>query len=107
MKLDGRPETAEEYVYLVDQLLFELEELRVAAEYDMDSLGAANEFLDDLEGQVRELRAAMADGSYRFGKDDLPFMKMVEAQNDLILPFKQIFRVVNKTHREGLAVDED
>ena len=107
MRADGRPTTAEEYVDLVDQLLFELEELRIAAEYDMESLGAAMGFVDDLERDIKELRASMADGSYRFGKHDLGFMKLVEAQSDEMLPFKQLFRVINKTHKEGLAVDED
>ena len=106
MQADGRPTTPEEYVDLVDQILFELEELRIAAEYDMESLGAAMGFVDALEKDLKQLRASMADGSYRFGKEDFPFMRLVEAQDDLDLPFKQLFRVVNKTHKEGLAVED-
>ena len=44
----GRPKTPEQYVDLVDQALFEIEDLRLATEYDMDSMGAATEFLADL-----------------------------------------------------------
>ena len=101
----GRPKTAEEYVNLVDQALFEIEDLRAAAEYDMDSMGAATEFLEDLERDVRGLRASMADGSYQFGKEDLRFVNVVAKQDERILPFKLLLLKINETHRNGLDVD--
>jgi hypothetical protein len=73
----------------------------------MDSMGAANEFLSELEADVRRLRASMADGSYRFGKDDLPFVRVVEHQDERILPFKQLLLKINETHIHGLDVDDD
>ena len=102
----GRPKTPEQYVDLVDQALFEIEDLRLAAEYDMDSMGAATEFLADLEHDVRKLRQAMADGSYRFGKENLPFVNVVQNQDERILPFKQLLLKINETHIKGLDVDE-
>ena len=102
----GRPKTPEQYVDLVDQALFEIEDLRLAAEYDMDSMGAATEFLADLEHDVRKLRQAMADGSYRFGKENLPFVTVVENQDERILPFKQLLLKINETHIKGLDVYE-
>ena len=102
----GRPKTPEQYVDLVDQALFEIEDLRLAAEYDMDSMGAATEFLDELEADVRKLRESMADGSYRFGKDDLPFVRVVEHQDERILPFKHLLLKINETHIRGLDVDD-
>jgi hypothetical protein len=102
----GRPKTPEQYVDLVEQALFEIEDLRLAAEYDMDSMGAATEFLADLEHDVRKLRQAMADGSYRFGKENLPFVNVVENQDERILPFKQLLLKINETHIKGLDVDE-
>ncbi len=104
--MDNRPKTPEEYVSLIDQALFEIEDLRMAMEYDMDSMGGANGFLDLLESQVKELRASMVDGSYRFGKEDLPFMKLVDTQDDRLLPFKFLFATINRTHKQGLNVDE-
>jgi len=97
----GRPKTPEQYVDLVEQALFEIEDLRLAAEYDMDS-----EFLADLEHDVRKLRQAMADGSYRFGKENLPFVNVVQNQDERILPFKQLLLKINETHIKGLDVDE-
>jgi len=103
----GRPKTAEAYVDLVDQALFEIEDLRLAAEYDMDSMGAATEFLAELEQDVRKLRDSMADGSYRFGKEDLPFVKVVAHQDERVLPFKQLLLKINETHVNGLEVEDD
>jgi len=103
----GRPKTAQAYVDLVDQALFEIEDLRLAAEYDMDSMGAATEFLAELEQDVRKLRDSMADGSYRFGKQDLPFVRVVAHQDERILPFKQLLLKINETHINGLDVDAD
>jgi hypothetical protein len=102
----GRPKTPEQYVDLIDQAIFEIEDLRLAAEYDMDSMGAATEFLSELEQDVRQLRQSMADGSYRFGKENLPFVKVVENQDERILPFKQLLLKINETHIKGLDVDE-
>jgi hypothetical protein len=95
----GRPKTPEEYVDLVDQALFEIEDLRLSAEYDMDSMGSATEFLEQLEREVGKLRESMADGSYQFGKENLPYVRVVEQQDERILPLK-----INETHIKGLDV---
>ena len=102
----GRPKTPEQYVDLVEQAIFEIEDLRLAAEYDMESMGAATEFLEDLERDIRALRQSMADGSYQFGKENLRFMNVVENQDERILPFKQLLLKINETHIKGLDVDE-
>jgi len=104
--LDQRPKTAEAYAELVRQALFEVEELRAAVEYDMEFMGGALEFLDELEGQVRALFQSMVDGTYRFDDRDLPFMRLIERADDRMLPFKDLLKVINATHRQGLAVDE-
>jgi len=103
----GRSKNPERYVNLVDQALFEIEDLRLAAEYDMDSMGAVTEFLDEPEQDVCKLRASMAHGSYRFGKDNLPFVEVVEPQDERILPFKQLLLKINETHIHGLDVGDD
>jgi hypothetical protein len=102
----GRPKTPEEFVDLVDQAIFEIEDLRLAAEYDMDSMGAANEFLSQLERDMRRLRESMTDGSYRFGKENLPYVKAIQNQDERILPFKQLLLKINETHINGLDVEE-
>ena len=104
--MDTRPKTAAEYVELIDQALFEIDDLRAAAEYDMESMGGVTEFLDQLERDVRGLKQAMLEERYQFGNADLPFMRIVEAQSDQVLPFKYLLRVINATHRQGLNTDQ-
>ncbi|RMG30800.1 MAG: general secretion pathway protein GspF [Gammaproteobacteria bacterium] len=104
---DLRPKTPEEYVSLVENALFEIEDLRAAAEYDEDSMGGVLKFIDELESQVRALRDRMADGTYRFEDRDLPFMKLVKRTDDRLLPFKQLLVIINATHRKGLNVEEE
>ncbi|GMQ96522.1 MAG: hypothetical protein BMS9Abin15_0194 [Gammaproteobacteria bacterium] len=102
-----RARNVEEYVDLVDQALFELDDLRMAAEYDQDSMGMSIDFLDTLEQQVKVLRSGMEEGSYKFEDKDLPFMDVIKDIDDRLLPFKQLFRMINETHKYGLDVGED
>ena len=101
-----KPKTVDEYVELVNQAVYEVEELRMAMEYDEDSLGAAASFLDELEEGVRRLKQQMQEGSYRWASGDLPFMVIVEKVDDRLLPFKDLLRLINHTHNTGLEVDE-
>ena len=50
-----RARSVEEYIDFVRQALYEIEELRVAAEYDMEELGSSLKSADDLEQSVRAL----------------------------------------------------
>lgn len=102
-----RAKTVDSYVDLVDQAIFEIEELRLATEYDMESLGNTRSFIDKLEKHVRALKQNMVDGSYHFEARDLPFMKIVDQQDDRYLPFKYLLRMINETHKNGLDVDAD
>lgn len=105
-KVHRRAKTTTEYVDWIDQAIFEVEELRIAAEYDMESLGATRQFVPTLEQQLRALRASMVDGSYRFENKELPFMETVNGQSNDVLPFKFLLRMINDTHRYGLDVEE-
>ncbi|HED15629.1 MAG TPA: general secretion pathway protein GspF [Gammaproteobacteria bacterium] len=101
-----RARTTEEYIRLIEEAIYETEELRVAAEYDMESMGGVAGFVDQLEASMRELYNSMKEGSYRFADKDLPYMELLNKQNDRSLPFKHLLNVINTTHRKGLDVDE-
>jgi|GEM_PF-558823 len=100
-----RPKTLEEYVELVDRAIFALEERRMGAEYDMASLGNAMGALNDLEQQLRELRLSLSNGRHRFADSDLPFIALAERQSDDVLPAKDLLRLINRTHRQGLDIE--
>ncbi len=101
-----RARSIEEYVKFVDQLCYDLEDLRDGMAYDMESGEIDLTYIDVLIKEVKELRASMADGSYRFGKEDLPFMRVIKHRSIEELPFIRTFYIVNQTHLEGLDVPE-
>jgi hypothetical protein len=98
-----RPKTVEEYVDLVKQALFETEELRAGAEYDMEELDKDRAFLITIEEELRNIYQSMLDGTYMFENRDLEFMDLVKKRESDI-PFTYLLRIINETHREGLYV---
>jgi hypothetical protein len=102
-----RAGTTEEYVELVNQVIFDLEELIASTAYDVDEIGNSPAYLDLLLKEVRELRKSMADGSYLFGRGDLPFMRLVKRSNEKTLPFIRLFYRINQTHKLGLDISAD
>jgi hypothetical protein len=99
-----RARSAEEYAGLVDQVIFDLQELRASTDYDMDVIDANPAYLGLLLEELRELRASMADGSYLFGRTDLEFMRIVKQRNERELPFIRLLYQINETHKHGLDI---
>lgn len=106
MALSLRPKTAEQYVKMVDNAIIDVDELRSSYEYDAEEMGAIPPYLDTLEKMLGDLRAGMADGSYEFGKNDLPFMEIVNRFRSRI-PFADLLAMINKTHKEGLDTESE
>ena len=102
-----KPRTAEQYVELIDQAIFEVEELRLAMEYDQEGMGDVDSFLGELEAEVRGLKQRIADGSYQWATGDLPFMDIVNHASDRSLPFKHLLRLINFTHTTGLETSPE
>jgi hypothetical protein len=105
--MSERASTTEEYVELVDQVIFDLEELMASTAYDIDEIDYTPAYLDLLLKEVRELRESMGNGSYLFGREDLPFMRLVKRSNEKTLPFIRLFYRINQTHRLGLDISCD
>lgn len=101
-----RARTVEEYTGLVDQVIFDLEDLRSTSEFDIEAIEVNTSFVDLLLEEVRALRKSMADGSYLFGRVDLPFMRLVKKSNEKDLPFIKLFFQINQTHKQGLDIQE-
>ncbi|MGW8227550.1 MAG: hypothetical protein ACWGOW_01550 [Gammaproteobacteria bacterium] len=103
MSIVKRPATMEDYIELVESALFDVEELRMSVEFDMEFMEGALSFIEPLEKGLRDLLNSLKDGSYEFADEDLPFMPIVEAQQNVMLPFKPVLRQINETHRKGLS----
>lgn len=106
MQMRG-PRTWDEYVDLVHQAVYEVDELRACMmeEDELDDVDLYNQYVGLLDKQLRELYEAMTSGNYQFpSSTDLPFMALVR-QYGRFMPFRSLLDLINRTHREGLAGD--
>ena len=65
--------------------------------------------LRDLVGRLQEMRelyGTMEKGAYLFGRQDLPFMRLLKNATENELPFLRLFYMINRTHTRGLDVPE-
>jgi len=104
--MSTRPGSPEEYAALVKQTILELEDIVEAAGFDIDEVEHNLGYVEVLLKELRGIRAAMADGSYLFGRRDLPFMRIVKKYSEKELPCIRLLYLINQTHREGLDVGE-
>jgi hypothetical protein len=101
-----RARSIDEYVEWVRQAVFEVGDLRDCLEYELEDLGRFPAFLDPLEEGIKGVYKSMQDGTYVYGREDLPFMEMAARYSEEI-PFHTLLKQINETHRRGLEVDGD
>ncbi len=102
--MNEQPKTAEEYVRLVEQALDELEDILEASSFDFDEVESNLGFVEALKKELTEMRESMQDGSYQFGRNDLPLMRIVKQHTEKDLPCIRLFYTINQTHRQGLDI---
>ena len=103
-----RARSAAEYADWVQQAKFEVEDLKACLLYDLEEIGETGRFpafIEPLEAGVKEVYDAMCNGTYAFGREDLPFMEVAEANADQI-PFVTLLKQINDTHRKGIDTGE-
>ena len=104
-----RARSAAEYAEWVKQAKFEVEDLKACLLYDMEEIGETGRFpafIEPLESGINEVYEAMCSGTYAFGREDLPFMEIAEANAEQI-PFVILLKQINDTHRKGIDVGGD
>ncbi len=101
-----RAKSVDEYVEWVRQAVFEVADLRDCLEYESEDMTRFPAFLDPLQEGIQALYAAMTDGGYAFGREDLPFMDLAGKYAEEI-PFHTLLKQINETHRRGLDVGGD
>lgn len=107
MKAIQGPKTWDEYVDLVHQAVYEIDELLACMneEDELDDVDLYNQFAGELDRHLRALYASMLDGSYRFpAEEDLPYMPLVQRYGRFI-PFRGLLELINRVHRRGLETD--
>jgi len=97
-----RAKTPGEYVSLIEQVIDELGDIRDVSGCAFDADRGNLSFVDVLMMDMRELRASMTDGTYQFGRNDLPYMRIVKKLSEMQLPCIHLLYMINQTHREGL-----
>jgi hypothetical protein len=105
--MSDRAQTADEYIELVRQVIFELEDLQEASAFDIDDLASENSLVVMLLQEMRELHDSMQKGDYLFGRQDLPVMRLLKNASESDLPFLKLFYKINLTHTRGLDVPEE
>ena len=61
-----------------------LEDIIEAANFDFDAVESNLGYVNVLLKEMRALRASMTDGSYQFGRRDLPWMRIVKQHSDFV-----------------------
>ena len=99
-----RAKNVDEHVDWVRHAVFEVGDLRECLEFELEELNRFPAFLDALEEGIKALYTSMQDGTYLFGRDDLPFMGLAGRYAGEI-PFHTLQEQINETHRRGLDIE--
>ena len=101
-----RAHSTEEYVDMINQAIDETFDLRQAIEFDEEFMSEGRVLVDELEACLKALYESMKDGSYQFGRNDLPLMRVIKKHTENDLPCIRLFYTINQTHRQGLDVSD-
>lgn len=101
----SRARSVDEYIEMVKQAVFEVDDLRNCLEYYIDEIGHFPVFLESLESGIKALYATMQTGDYIFATGELPFMEMARKFAREI-PFMELLEAINATHNKGLDIKE-
>ncbi len=99
--------TKDDFLDLVDQAIYEIDEIMLCAQDEGDPEGyqysAALPLFEQLHGQLKALHAAVGEGRHAFADgSDLAFMPLVRKWCDHI-PFHDALGALNELHRKGAA----
>jgi hypothetical protein len=97
-----RPKTIDEYIDLMHQAVYEIDEMRSSLDYDPEQSQQFGPFIDHLDAQVRKVFDDMVAGRYEWGYgEDFPFLPIVVKYGRFI-PFQRLLMTLNDTHKNGL-----
>jgi len=103
-----KPKNVDDYVELINQALFEIEDLIMCADDEGDGDTEFSTMMPDLrviEAGLKALHAEILGGDYVIGRgEDLPFMPVVQKVRKR-LPIVVLIDAINNAHKKGLARD--
>lgn len=102
-----RARSYEEYKSIIADALYEISEVRAAAEFDGDYMTDTLGISEALEPELKALLKSIEDGSYEHSSDGFSFMIHVPKIPQEIIPFKPLLIRINETHTKGLEDAEN
>jgi len=103
-----KPKNVDDYVELINQALFEIEDLIMCADDEGDGDTEFSTMMPDLrviEAGLKALHAEILGGDYVIGRgEDLPFMPVVQKVRKR-LPIVTLIDAINSAHKKGFARD--
>jgi hypothetical protein len=102
-----QPKTVDEYIDLVHQAVYEVDELSSIIGDDAEAYEPILPMVAALDQQLRQMYDDMISGRYEFDPNgpDLPFMALADKMGKH-MTFKPLLSIINHTHRHGLDVSE-
>jgi hypothetical protein len=108
MEVMYKARNVDDYMGLINQALFEIEDLILCAEDEGESEAEFSAVMPDLraiEAGLKALHAEILGGNYVIGRgDDLPFMPVVQKVRKR-LPIAVLMGAVNSVQKKGFARD--
>lgn len=101
-----RARTVQEYVELIREAIYEVEEVRAAIEFDEEGMGETPRYIDDIESCLKTIFEQMKSGDYCWNTGDLPFIPAIRELDDGVIPFRPLLFRINDTHKNGLETDD-
>jgi len=101
-----RARTVDEYVALIKDAVYEASEMRASIEYDEEGMGGVSKFIDELEGNLKEIYDLMLSGDYCWRTGDLKYMDLIRNMDEGTLPFRSLLIQINETHTKGLETED-
>ncbi len=95
----------DQYVHLIQSTLDDVFDLAGAIEYDEEFMGDAEKIIEPLRTSLNALLKDIEVGTYEFANEDLAFMQILQGRTRMALPFGNLLRLINTTHRNGFATD--
>lgn len=101
-----RARTVDEYVALIKDAIYEVEDMRAAIEYDEEFMADSSKIIDELESSLKEVLDAMQNGTYNWRTGDLKYIPIIKDLDERVVPFRALLLRINDTHKHGLEPED-
>jgi hypothetical protein len=101
--MDSAPKTREALLDLIDQALFELDELKASVEFDeIEEFAPHMTTYDALTQELLKLQAEVKAGGAVGGGKDHAFMALAQ-DRERVIPFHRLLKDINEAYKAGVT----